>query len=168
MRTHTEGLFIEGKQRVRHILATALSDIHIIYDMWTLPNYLRLLAVIKHFTSEQSKHLTITLALKELQGEYSDKNQAEVVLDVLNDYGIRNKLDYMVIDNVGSNNTLINTITASLNNEGVLYNTSHRRLRYNNHVINLAIQAFLFRKAVNNYKYLGNKAESPSDTQLIQ
>ena len=121
------------------MLTTALLDIYIICDMWTLPNHLRLLAVIGHFISEQSKHLTITLALKELQGEYLGENQAEVVLDVLNNYRIHNKLGYMVIDNVGSNDTLINAIATSLNNEGVLYNTSYRRLRYNNHVINLAI-----------------------------
>ena len=150
------------------MLATALSDIHITCDMWTSPNHLGLLAVIGHFTSEQSKHLTITLALKELQGEHSGENQAEVVLDVLNDYGIRNKLGYMVMDNVGSNDTLINAVAASLNNEGVLYNASHRRLRCNGHVINLAVQAFLFGKAVNDYEYLGNEAESPSDTQLSQ
>ena len=82
---------------------------------------------------------------------------------MLNNYGIRNKLGYMVINNVRSNNTLINAVTASLNNKGVLYNTSYRRLRYNNHVINLTIQAFLFRKTVNNYKYLRNKAKSSSD-----
>ena len=72
----------------------------------------------------------------------------------------------MVMDNVGSNNTLINAIATSLNDKEVLYNTNYRRLRYNNHVINLAVQAFLFEKAVYNYKYLGNKVESPFDTQL--
>ena len=83
---------------------------------------------------------------------------------MLNDYGIRNKLGYMVIDNVGSNNTLINTVTTSLNNKEVLYNASYQRLRYNSYVINLAVQVFLFRKVVNDYKYLENKAESFSDT----
>ena len=43
------------------------------------------------------------------------------------------------MDNVGSNNTLINTIATSLNDKGVLYNTNYLRLRYNNHVNNLAI-----------------------------
>ena len=33
VRTHTEGLFAEGKQRVRYILAIILSDIHITCDM---------------------------------------------------------------------------------------------------------------------------------------
>ena len=45
----------------------------------------------------------------------------------------------MIINNIRINNTLINAITTSLNNKEVLYNTTYRRLRYNNHVINLII-----------------------------
>lgn len=82
----------------------------------------------------------VTLALKELEGEYnSGENQAAVVLDVLNDYEIRNKLGYMIMDNVGFNDTLITTLATSLNDEGVLYNAIQRRLRCNGHVINLAV-----------------------------
>ena len=69
---------------------------------------------------------------------------------------------------MGSNDTLINIVATSLNDEGVSYNAEHRRLRWSVHVINLAVQAFLFGNAVNDYEYLGNKAESPSDTQLSQ
>ena len=84
------------------------------------------------------------------------------------DYGIRNKLGYMVMDNVGSNDTLITTIATSLNDEGVLYNSIQRRLRCNDHVLNLAVQVFLFEKRVNDFGYLRNKADSSSDTQLNQ
>lgn len=136
--------------------------------MWTSPNHLGLLAVVGHYTSEKGKLLTATLGLKELQGEHSGENQARVVLDVLNDFEIRNKLGYMVMDNVGINDTLINAIATSLNDEGVLYNAEHRRLRCNGHVINLAVQAFLFGNAVDDYEYLGNEAEPPSDIQLTQ
>ena len=58
---------------------------------------------------------------------------------MLNDFEIRNKLSYMIINNVRINNTLINAIATSLNNEEVLYNATYRRLRCNNHVINLTI-----------------------------
>ena len=67
--------------------------------MWTSPNHLGLLAVVGHFTSEKGKLLTATLGLKELQGEHSRENRAGVVLDMLNDFGIRNELGYMVMDN---------------------------------------------------------------------
>lgn len=74
----------------------------------------------------------------------------------------------MVMDNVGSNDTLIAAIATSLNDEGVSYNAIQRRLRCNGHVINLAVQAFLFGKTVNDFEYLGNETDSPSDTQLNQ
>ena len=69
----------------------------------------------------------------------------------------------MIINNVKSNNILIDAIATSLNNKEVLYNTKHRRLRYNDHVINLTIQVFLFENAVDDYKYLENKVESSFD-----
>lgn len=63
----------------------------------------------------------------------------KVILDILNDFEIRNKLSYMIIDNVRINNTLINAIATFLNDKEILYNAKYRRLRYNNHVINLTI-----------------------------
>ena len=62
-----------------------------------------------------------------------------IILDILNNYKIRNKIGYIVIDNASSNNTLINAIVASLRSERVVYNTLKRRYRYNNYVINLLV-----------------------------
>ena len=67
------------------------------------------------------------------------------------------------MNNMKINNTLINAIATSLNNKEILYNATHRRLRYNNHVINLTIQVFLFENTVDDYKYLRNKVESLFD-----
>ncbi len=127
-----------------------------------------LLAVVAHFTSKKSKLVTITLGLIELEGDYSGENQAAIILNILDKYKIRNKLGYIVIDNAYQNNSLIVVIADALRNQGVLYNAQERRLRYNDHVINLAVQAFLFRKTVNNYEYTENLAISPSDTTLNQ
>ena len=168
IKIHTEALFAKGKQRLRHILATALSDIHISYNVWTSGNYLPLLAIVAHFTSEKGVLSIALLDLIELQGEHSGENQAAIVLNILNDYEIRNKMDYMVIDNASSNNTLIDIIAASLRGEGVAYSALKRRHRCNSHVINLLVQAFLFGQTVNNYKYSENEIVSPSDAQLTQ
>lgn len=128
MRRHAESLFSEGKKRLRHILATDLSDIHLTCDLWTSPNHLGLLAVVAHFTSKKSKLQSVTLALKELEREHLGKNQAAIVLDVLNDYGIHNKLSYMVSDNAGTNDTLIEIIADSLHEEGVFYDVKQQYL----------------------------------------
>lgn len=168
IKIHAERLFDEGKKRLRHMLATALSDIHITCDLWTSPNHLGLLAVVGHFTGEDLKLHTVTLALKELEKEHSEANQSAVVLDVLDNFEMRNKLGYLVMDNAGTNDTLIEHIADALQQVGVLYDANQRRLRCNDHVINLTVQAFLFGKTVNDYEYPENVAKSPSDAQLNQ
>ncbi len=127
-----------------------------------------LLAVVAHFTSKKSKLVTVTLGLIKLEGDHSGENQAAIILNILDEYKIRNKLGYIVIDNAHQNDSLIAVIADALRDQGVLYNTQERRLRCNGHVINLAVQAFLFRKTVNNYEYAENLAISPSDATLNQ
>ena len=78
--------------------------------------------MITYFTSEKEQLHVITLALIKLQGDYLGLNQAVVILDILNDFGIRNKLDYLVINNAVSNNVLTKIISNILREEGVLYN----------------------------------------------
>ncbi len=114
--------------------------------MWTSPNHLGILAVVAHFTSEKLRLITATLALVELEGEHSGANQARIVERVVDDFGIRPKLGYFVMDNATSNDQLVQTIAQSINNEntGLPWNPEQRRLRCNGHVINLVIQAFLF------------------------
>ena len=101
--------------------------------------YSGLLAVVAHFTSEKGKLITVTLGLVELQEEHSGLNQATIVLNMLENYEIRNKLGYMVMNNVNSNDTLISIIANTLRKKEVFYNAMYRRLRYNDYVINLAI-----------------------------
>lgn len=79
------------------------------------------------------------LALKKLEEEYLDLNQTIIILDILDNFEIRNKLSYIIINNATSNNNLINVITITLYKKRVFYNTYQRRLKCNNHVINLAI-----------------------------
>ena len=74
IKIYTKGLFNKGKERLRYILATALLDIYLIYDIWTLLNHLRLLAIIGHFISEKGELYAVILVLKELEGKYSGEN----------------------------------------------------------------------------------------------
>ena len=116
--------------------------------------------MVAHFTSEKGILSVALLGLIELQGEHSGENQAVIILNVLNDYEICNKMGYMVIDNAPSNDTLIKAIITSLRGEGVTYNAQERRHRCNDYVINLAVQAFLFSQIVNNYDFHKNEVIS--------
>ena len=78
--------------------------------------------IVKHFTSEDLKLYTITLALKKLEEKHLDLNQVIIILDIFNDFEIRNKLSYMIINNTISNNNLINAIAITLHKKGIFYN----------------------------------------------
>jgi len=54
------------------------------------------------------------LAIKEVNGEHSGKNQAKYILEVLKEYKIKDKLGYFMIDNTNNNNTLITLLLSSL------------------------------------------------------
>ena len=55
IKIHIKDLFEKGKQRLRYMLVTIISDIYIICDLWTLSNNLRLLIIVKYFISEDFK-----------------------------------------------------------------------------------------------------------------
>lgn len=168
IRQHALKLFAEGKQRLRHIFASALSDIHITCDMWTSPNNLPILAIVSHFTSEKLQLQTATLALKEIEGEHSGLNQSISVLEALDNFQIRGKLGYFVMDNAASNNHLINAVANSLEADNIAYDPVQRRLGCNGHVINLVVQAFLFGKEVDDYEEEDHEHEAPSDAQMAE
>lgn len=168
IRESAQRLFVEGKQRIRYLLATAISDIHITCNLWTSPNHIGMLAVVAHFTSEKLKLHAVTLSLTEVQRDDSGQNQAAVVLEVVKDYGILGKLGYFMMDNVGFNDELVRTIAPALLKAGIPYNVDQRRLRCNGQIINLAVQGFLFGRAVDDHGYPEKMAVSPTEIQPTQ
>ena len=103
----------------------------------------------------------------EIEGEHSGLNQAIAVLRVVDDFGIRGKLGYFVMDNVTANDILVDYIADSLYKSNIAYNPKQRRLRCNSHVINLMVQAFLFGKDITNYKEFDTDIV-PSEDELAK
>jgi hypothetical protein len=98
------------KDTVRKKLQSALSSIHLSVDIWTSPNRLLLLAVTADFVGyAEERHMKALLALRIVKG-HSGKEQFDVLLPVLQDYGIMHKLGAVVADNSGTNNTLCQEI----------------------------------------------------------
>ena len=137
------------KDTIRKKLQSALSRIHLSVDIWTSPNRLLLLAVTADFVDcTEEKHMKALLALRTVKG-HSGEAQFAVLLPVLHDYGIARKLGAVVADNSGTNDTLCREIEAHLlNEESLVWEASQWRLRCLGHIINLAVQAFLFHNAI--------------------
>ncbi len=74
-----------------------------------------------------------------------ETTSSQILLPVLEDYGIVRKLGAIVADNAPSNNTLCNTIQVYWERElSIEWDAEHMRMRCIGHIINLVVQAFLF------------------------
>jgi hypothetical protein len=97
---------------------------------------------VAHFINLDSRQLCkALLALRELEGAHSGEAIAETFLWFINSYGIQDKIGYFTLDNAYNNDTMLQAVAKACG-----FNAAHRRLRCNGHVINLAVQAFLFGK----------------------
>ena len=168
IKSHVLQLFVEGQRRISYILSCAVTDIHISCDVWTATNNLPALAIVAHFADEKLKRQDLLLALQGIQGQHTGENLAAMIIKVLDNFKIRNRLGYFVGDNATVNDKILRLIADALNKEGVNYNPDHRRLRCLGHVINLAVQEFLFGSKVNDYEYSNESTFSPSDQQIQQ
>ena len=145
-------------------MQTALTKIHLSPDGWSSANNLPILGVTVHFISTDNVLQHLTIGMPELYGEHSSENMAETLLKLLDEYGIYDKIGYIMADNASSNDTMIRALESSLQQLGIPFNQS-RRLRCNSHIINLSVLAFLFKKHPwqQENDYIG-----PSDTELTQ
>ena len=106
-----------------------------------------MLIIVSHFINENIQQETLLLALKKLQEAHIDENMTVIVLQTLNEYEIRDKLDYFVMNNAKNNDTMMKTISRTLQKQhDIDYDSTKHRLRCINHIINLTIQAYLFDK----------------------
>jgi len=135
------------KDIVRKKVQSALTDIHLSVDIWTSPNNHLLLAICAHFVNSQEQRRKALLALRTV-ANHSGEEQWNVILPVLQDYGIVRKLGTIIADNSTTNDTLCRTISQYLSdNENITWDSSYQRIRCQGHTINLIVQAFLFNKA---------------------
>jgi hypothetical protein len=80
---------------------------------------------------------------------HSGDEQFATLLPVLQDYGVVQKLGSIICDNATSNDKLCRTMSIYLHEkEEIQWDFTTRRIRCIGHIINLAVQAFLFQSLV--------------------
>lgn len=142
IRNWAKNEFIEAQQQiVTEVLGTAISRIHISFDLWTSPNEYAICGIVAHFVGHQYSNQSVLLALKRLTGPHGGENIAEVIIPILQEYKIVDRLGVFVTDNAKSNDTAIRAILRQLRPDLQL---KARRSRCLGHIINLVAKAFLF------------------------
>ncbi len=101
------------KVPVRLILKEARSQIHIGADLWRGDNLKEYLAVTAEGVNKQGNAFHFLLGLKQLTGSKAGEEQAPLVMQVVKDFDIQHKLGYFVMDNDGTNDTMLRCFSYS-------------------------------------------------------
>ncbi|KAG7404443.1 putative AC transposase [Fusarium oxysporum f. sp. rapae] len=146
-RTFTRALVL-NYERYRQILQNniqeAIGDVHISTDMWTSPARKAYLCICVRWISQDYQFKHGMLALPQVLFSHSVEIQAAIILRTLKSFGITTKLGYHTGDNATSNGTLLIELSRSLRLEfGIDYDPTTHRIRCLDHILNLALQAFL-------------------------
>lgn len=135
--------FKKGQVALKEVLARAKSRVHISFDIWTAPTGVPILGICGHFLDEQLQLRHPLLALRFLAGHHTGVAMAEVVREVMTEWGIVDKWGVCVSDNADNNDTTCKALVEALRpNEP----TTARRARCFGHMVNLAAKAFIYGK----------------------
>jgi hypothetical protein len=137
--------FESQRTELAHVMQHAISQIHLSFDGWTSPHHtMAILGIIAHFTAQSGRRVNPVIGLRLLEGSHTGANMAEVILEVLQHYGVAEHIGYCVADNASNNDTLVKALGEDLIFSTHLYDASQRRLRCVGHVVNLVVRAFWF------------------------
>jgi len=147
--TKVSQVWEKRRKIVKKKIQSALSNIHFSVDIWTSPNNLLFLAICAHFVDSENKLIKALLGLREVEN-HSGEEQFIALLPVLQDYGIVRNIGAIVADNATTNDTLCRAISKYLREEEqVDWDPVFQRVRCIGHIINLAVQDFLFQDIIN-------------------
>ncbi|EJP60823.1 restless-like transposase [Beauveria bassiana ARSEF 2860] len=113
-----EASFSSHREALACNIAASVTQIHFITDTRSSPSQHALLAIVAHFI-----------------------NDDRIFTEVIHSYGMRDKIGYFTLDNAFNNDTMLRALVNTFS-----FNPAHRRLRCHGHIINLAMQTFLFGK----------------------
>ena len=113
-----------------------------------MSNRLLLLEIVVYFVDSLEKYYKAFIVLCTIANHSRDK-QFSVLLSVLQDYSIVQKFGAIVGDNASTNDTLCAAAEEYLlKEEEIEWDATHWRIRCTGHIINLAVQAFLFQNII--------------------
>lgn len=131
------------KQRLR----SSISKIHFTIDCWSSPNRKSFQAICAHFVDDEYKLRKALLALPYHPKRHGGQEQAYELMKVIDDYEIIDRIGYFTGDNHGSNDKMLRFVAQALRERGFQYfDAKQARIRCHGHIINIAVQAFIFSK----------------------
>lgn len=165
IRSRVLSAYKEHKETVVEVLQQSPGLVHISFDGWRSGNRLALYGIACFFRDQDDKPCKIAIGVPEMSARHSGANIAAQVLEVIDEYGIRDKIGYFTLDNAENNDTAMNDIGKNLGFDG-----RRRRGRCFGHILNLSAKALLFGKNVDAFeqKLIGTAILTETEYELWQ
>lgn len=136
-----ESTYLLHRGQLLKKLQNALAWIHFSIDMWISPAKTGFQAIVIHWADAETRRAeSALLSLKEFKRSYDGEEQVRIFLKVIQEAGLQGKLGFFTMDNHSSNDKMLHHIAEEIEN----FDPILRRMRCYGHVLNLAVQAFLF------------------------
>ncbi|KAK6977237.1 ribonuclease H-like domain-containing protein [Favolaschia claudopus] len=131
-------LFEKTRERIKRRFKKLAACISTATDAWTSPNHKAYVAVSGHFEEDGVK-VDCLLDFVEVPVAHTGENLAEVLSNVIHDFGIENKHLSITADNASSNDTMMTHLETLLPS----FSADLDRMRCFAHVINLVAKSLL-------------------------
>ena len=102
------------RTRLRSLLESSFSAVHISSDLWTSPHRHGILALCARWIDADLKPRRALLGMPECIFSHSGEHQAELILEVLEVYDLPRRLGYHTSDNATSNDTCLKHLSRLL------------------------------------------------------
>lgn len=133
------------QQSIKARLLSARSLIHISMDVWSSPHRKSFIAIHAQWVDEAYVPRKALLGLPNLRHSHAGAAMARHLMAVVREFDLAHSLGYFIGDNDTKNDTCLRQLAEDLLLEyGVLFDPVTSRTRCAGHIINLALQAFLF------------------------
>ena len=138
--------FDDRKAEIKsQLLHNAQSKIHLSFDLWTSDGTtMSLMAVVAHYLDKSFVNRTRLVAMRRLYGSHSGDNMAKMLVRIIQEFELTDRLGYFMIDNADSNDTCLEHLFREIFPGATDDDVDERRLRCWGHVLNLVAKAFLF------------------------
>jgi hypothetical protein len=134
-----------AKNTVINVLSSAMSRIHLTWDLWTSPNFKAMIAITVHWTNKNWEVRSTLIAIREIEGDHDGENISEIVHAVLKEFRIVDRIGYFTGDNASNNDTAMKCLDRRIREEGgVGFDVGERRLRCFAHDMQIAVKGLLF------------------------
>lgn len=159
-----EELYDERKDKLKKELHKFTSKFSLTCDVWTSKNQLSFFGFTIHYIDDKWKMQQRLLAFKYLTGEHDGVSLAKAMMEVLEDFGIADRLLGVTADNASNNSTMLAKIQTYYNEKypatgfSVLWN----QVECVAHVLNLGAQQILknFKQPIEKDTYEPGSASS--------